>query len=288
MQVVDSPFVSVVIPLYNKEQAIKSTLESLLGSTFQDFEIVVVDDGSTDRSVEIAQTVKDPRIRIISQANGGPSAARNTGVRESRGEWIFFFDADDLLYADGLETLVAGTGDPDVTVVNARIDIIDENGQLINRHNRRRNGKIPPEQNFRQFFFMRVFPGADTTLIRRDFMLQHPYREDLRRYEDAELNIRLCESAVFYAIGKSVAACRQEFSAASKVRPERFDVDFVKCLPFSSGCFWKNSYLGMILRSAEGSYVTRKKELRTRYKGFTHYKFLSYLLWKIGRLIYRE
>ncbi len=94
---------SVVIPLYNKEKQIKQTLESVLNQTFGDFEIVIVNDGSKDGSVQVVQSINDPRIRLINQENGGVSAARNRGIKESNNEWIAFLDADDLWEENKLE-----------------------------------------------------------------------------------------------------------------------------------------------------------------------------------------
>lgn len=96
---------SVVIPLYNKEKSIASTLQSVLNQTFTDFEIVLVNDGSTDNSLEIAKKVIDPRIRIIDKPNGGVSSARNRGIEEARYAWICFLDADDLWEKIHLETV---------------------------------------------------------------------------------------------------------------------------------------------------------------------------------------
>lgn len=75
---------SVVIPLYNKQDCIRNTVQSVLNQTFPDFEINIVDDGSTDRSLEIARQFDDPRIRVFSKPNGGVSSARNYGIRQSR------------------------------------------------------------------------------------------------------------------------------------------------------------------------------------------------------------
>lgn len=97
---------SVVIPLYNKELSIANTIQSVLDQTFQDFEIVVVNDGSTDRSAEIVEQINDPRIRLIHQKNQGVSAARNTGIREAKHEWIAFLDGDDLWEKEHLEEVV--------------------------------------------------------------------------------------------------------------------------------------------------------------------------------------
>ena len=95
--------ISVVIPLYNKEKQIRATLESVLSQAFQDFEIVIVNDGSTDRSVEEAAAVCDKRIRVVHQKNAGVSAARNRGIEEARGEFIAFLDADDRWKSEYLQ-----------------------------------------------------------------------------------------------------------------------------------------------------------------------------------------
>ena len=87
--------ISVVIPLYNKEKQIKRTLQSVLTQTFQDFEIVIVNDGSTDNSTIEVEKIKDSRIRLIHQENAGVSAARNKGIEEAKYELIALLDADD-------------------------------------------------------------------------------------------------------------------------------------------------------------------------------------------------
>lgn len=89
------PFFSVVIPLYNKERHIIKAIKSVLGQSYSDFELLVVDDGSSDGSLAKAQSVTDPRIRVIHQENRGESGARNRGISESRGQYIAFLDADD-------------------------------------------------------------------------------------------------------------------------------------------------------------------------------------------------
>ena len=95
--------ISVVIPLYNKEASIAQSLKSVLSQEYDDFEVVIVDDGSTDGSVDVVEAINDPHIRLVKQENGGPSKARNTGVKNAKGEWIYFIDADDELLPGALE-----------------------------------------------------------------------------------------------------------------------------------------------------------------------------------------
>jgi glycosyltransferase involved in cell wall biosynthesis len=87
--------VAVIITLYNKSQYIRRALDSVVAQTFDDFEVIVVDDGSTDDGPEVVQSCADPRVRLIRQENAGPGAARNRGVKESTAPWVAFLDADD-------------------------------------------------------------------------------------------------------------------------------------------------------------------------------------------------
>ena len=96
--------VSIVIPLYNKSASVSSTIRSIQGQTYSDFEIIVVDDGSTDGSFQIVKemTLTEPRLRVIRQANGGVCSARNTGIKAARSNYIALLDADDIWDRDYL------------------------------------------------------------------------------------------------------------------------------------------------------------------------------------------
>ncbi|WP_368570870.1 glycosyltransferase family 2 protein [Acinetobacter haemolyticus] len=97
---------SVVIPLYNKELSIQNTILSVLNQSYQNFEIVVINDGSTDSSVDAVKSINDERVRLIHQENQGVSAARNRGIKEASYEWIAFLDGDDLWECNHLEEIV--------------------------------------------------------------------------------------------------------------------------------------------------------------------------------------
>jgi len=102
----DKPTVSVVMPLYNKASELKRAINSVLSQTFQNFELVVVNDGSTDRGPDIVRSIEDSRIRIFDQKNAGASAARNRGIGEAHSELIAFLDADDEWKPNFLKTIL--------------------------------------------------------------------------------------------------------------------------------------------------------------------------------------
>ena len=99
--------ISIIIPLYNKADSIAKALDSIFAQTYQDLEVVVVDDGSTDDGAVIVEQCTDPRIRLIRQANAGVSAARNRGIEKAKGEYVAFLDADDEWMPQFLEEIVA-------------------------------------------------------------------------------------------------------------------------------------------------------------------------------------
>ena len=102
-----TPAISVVVPLYNKAGHVRRAIESVLAQSWQDFEIVVVDDGSIDGGAAVVRGIDDPRIRLFDQRNAGVSVARNRGVGEARAELIAFLDADDAYRPEFLANIVA-------------------------------------------------------------------------------------------------------------------------------------------------------------------------------------
>lgn len=125
-----APLVSVIIPYFNQARFLRSTIESVLQQTYRHFELVVVDDGSTDKPSEV--TASYPGIKLIRQSNQGVSAARNTGFRESAGEFVVFLDADDLLLPEALRIGVdAFRAHPEAAFVYGYGRFIDASGNPL-------------------------------------------------------------------------------------------------------------------------------------------------------------
>ena len=124
------PTISVIIPAYNSAKTILSTIDSVRRQTFTDFELIVINDGSSDRTLELLAKIDDPRLRVLSFANGGLPVARNRGIANSQGEFITFIDADDLWTEDKLELqLAALSQNPGAGVVYSWTTVMDEAGK---------------------------------------------------------------------------------------------------------------------------------------------------------------
>lgn len=130
-----TPALSVIIPVYNTNQYLSRCMESILGQSYQDFELLLIDDGSTDGCSEIcdAYAERDSRIRVIHKENGGVSSARNVGIQVATGEWVLFVDSDDLLPSCALEVLLSQvSGDVDMVYGAIRkFDEKDDNVETI-------------------------------------------------------------------------------------------------------------------------------------------------------------
>lgn len=121
----ESPLISVIVPVYKVEQYLARCLESICGQTYRNLEIICVDDGSPDKSIDILNEFasRDLRIRILRQENQGVSAARNMGIQEARGEWITFVDSDDWIEAEAYASCVPHlSNEVDVVIFGVKVD----------------------------------------------------------------------------------------------------------------------------------------------------------------------
>lgn len=197
-----NPKVSVVIPTYNRAHLLPKAIQSVLNQTYQDLEIVLVDDGSTDNTEEVIKDFKDERIRYIRHnQNKGASAARNTGIRESRGKYIAFQDSDDEWFLDKLKQQIEAFADtsPEVGIVYSgfyRIEA-DKKIYLPNDHLPQKEGNIHNE------LLEGNFVGTPTVLVKKEcFENKKYFDENLPALEDWELWIELSKYYHFKYINK--------------------------------------------------------------------------------------
>jgi glycosyltransferase involved in cell wall biosynthesis len=221
--VVLSMLLSIIVPLFNKADSIKSTIESVLTQDFQDYEIIVVDDGSTDNSIEVVRSINSERIAVYKKENGGPSSARNFGVKKAQGEWLLFLDADDRLTHGALQLVNAFVNKKkrvDVFTFNLYLEYEGEITLFVPSH---ANGRV--RHPFMSLYLEKIFPRTGNMVCKREVFLEEPYDESLHRYEDAENNFRLMERYRFYASDKPLMVYNQNTLAASHGR-ENKEEDF--------------------------------------------------------------
>lgn len=119
--------VSVVIPVFNSEKFLRKSIDSVLNQTYKNIEIIAVNDGSTDNSLQILNEFSD-KIKIMSQSNQGLASVLNTGIKKIQGKWFKWFSPDDILYHDAIETLIKKANElPENTIIYSNWELIDEN-----------------------------------------------------------------------------------------------------------------------------------------------------------------
>jgi glycosyltransferase involved in cell wall biosynthesis len=183
-----TPLFSVVIPVYNRADVVGDAIRSVLAQSCQDFEIVVVDDGSHDNPRPVVETFSDPRIRFHAQVNGGGGSARNAGIDLARGKFVAFLDSDDVYLPTHLETmrkLLDGTTN---TVGYARMIVDRGNGNTFLKPPR---AIMPGEHMATYLLCERGFVPTITVVVEAAAAKRVRYSENLRAAEDTDFAIRL-------------------------------------------------------------------------------------------------
>ena len=183
-----APFFSVVVPVYNRAQVLARTLRSILAQSEQDFEIIVVDDGSTDDPQRVMNAIADPRIRLVRRENGGGGAARNTGIDLARGRFIAPLDSDDEFLPHHLETMRGLLQDTTDTVGYGRV-LVDRGGSRIFVKPPRAIG--PGEHMATYLMCDRGFVPTITVVVPTELAKHVRYHENLRCSEDSDFALRL-------------------------------------------------------------------------------------------------
>lgn len=203
------PIVSTIIPAFDAEKYIKETIDSALNQTYKDFEIIVVDDGSTDDTRNMLKQYRD-KTRYIHQENGGPSKARNTGIKAANGKYIAFLDADDLWPKNKLELQVDFMeSHPDVDMVFADMMTFNEDGIILKSYLKNIKRKnfynilLKEQHEFKDPFWMLLkanFIPTGTVMVKRDILEKYniKFDEKINTVEDLDYWMRIC---IFSKIG---------------------------------------------------------------------------------------
>lgn len=195
-----NPLVSVVIPAYNRLQTLPATLASVWAQAYAPLEVIVVDDGSTDGTQAYLAGQADPRLRVITQANGGPALARNAGIVAAQGDYVRFLDSDDILHPTAIARAVAcfQAGAPTLGVVHTRLRFIADDGTPLPTP-----APFHPVQGDVFCYLLRHIESSvafPTCTVRRSALLHvGMFRPDptFRNAEDVELLLRLAHEYTF-------------------------------------------------------------------------------------------
>lgn len=207
------PTISVVIPAYNVERTILETVDSVLQQTFSDFELIVIDDGSKDRTVELLQSIKDERLKVFSYENGGLPVARNRGISRSTGEFITFVDADDLWTPDKLELQLAALQQhPEAGVAYSWTSCIDDQGELLFQYAPSfYEGNVYAQLLIGDF----IYSGSNTMIRRQAIESVEGFDPALKSCEDWDCWLRLAAHWPFVVVPKHQILYRRSSGAMS-------------------------------------------------------------------------
>lgn len=186
-----SPLVSVIIPAFNAAETLRESAFSALSGTYQEIELIIVDDGSTDATAEVAQEIAaaDDRVKLLRRENGGVSAAFNTGLADGGGEYVARLDADDLWHPEKLERQIrAARKRPDIAFLYTDVRYIDGQGRVI----RDVAPQDFPERSLCRSIYESIVGGNSSCLMRRDAIIEAGgYDETLASWEDLLLQLQI-------------------------------------------------------------------------------------------------
>ena len=189
---IDTDLVSVIIPTYNRANLIKRSVESVLNQTYKNLELIIVDDGSTDNTKEVINSIKDERIVYIYQQNQKVCAARNTGVAISKGKYISFQDSDDICHPNKIEKLLQKLKENNADFTFGKMFLI---GNLIKR--------VTPK-NFKEGFLgekdLPLGVNSGTLFGKREVFINNKFDVTLPSLEDFEVAIRIKKSYSIYCV----------------------------------------------------------------------------------------
>lgn len=182
--------ISIIIPVYNSEKYIAETIKSVLKQSYRNYEVIIIDDGSTDNSARIINGFRN-NCKIITKSNKGRSTARNDGLAVASGEYVLFLDSDDLLEEDALENLYAPLSKGKFPLIYGKYSFINQNSVKVNDkiHHSFKEGKIEDCKSL----FSKNFIATPAAMFNRSFLISNKlfFDQDLSQYEDWDLCLRI-------------------------------------------------------------------------------------------------
>ncbi len=213
------PLVSIIVPAYNAEKTILETVQSVLQQTLIDFELIVINDGSTDGTLEVLSAVEDSRLTIFSYENGGLATARNRGIERSSGEFITFIDADDLWTPEKVESQVAALQQSIVNESEKKVGVayswtraMDAAGELFYEGNADTHSGDVYAQLLRCNF---ISSGSNVMLTRAAIASSGVFDSSLRYCEDWDYYLRLARAWSFVVVPQYQVLYRQTVGSLS-------------------------------------------------------------------------
>lgn len=278
--------ISVIIPLYNKEKAIRNTVESVLKQTFEDFELIIVDDGGTDNSAAITKEIaaNDNRIHYYYKQNGGVSSARNEGLTKAKGEWVVFLDADDEMLPNNLEYLYNLILEYKVHIASA--NVIVQNDKAKHKLNLKLKESPIIYRNFIKAILKRqaIF-STGAVIFNRKILGSNPYNEKLCRYEDAEFELKFFNKYPIVMSPEPVLIHHEEFAELSHLRNGDAEKDFIFNMDFKSGTLWQRIQMGRFLCEGCHTYANGKKRMKKLYGFYYYWQYIYLIMRKIYSII---
>ncbi len=180
------PLVSIIVPIYNCEKYIEKNLLSLIQQTYQEIEIILVNDGSTDGSEKKCKeySKKDKRIRYYYQKNSGVSSARNYGIKRSKGEYIVFVDADDSLKPDFVEVMIKKITSKDYDMVGCKMVRVNEKGETLYQFDSYEPKEYSSKSAMQSFFLNKLPIGVWAKIFKKEFIKDIQFDCHLSNNED--------------------------------------------------------------------------------------------------------
>jgi len=202
-----APKISVIIPTYNRDRFIKEAIDSVLIQDFQDYEIIVIDDGSTDNTKEIVKSLKNKKIRYFFQKNQGRSKARNRAIKLARGQYLAFLDSDDVFLPGKLTKQVKCLDEhPKIGMVYASALTMDENGRKLRKKYRATSSGLIYKEVAFTIPLLIILP---TVMVRKGIIdRMGGFDERMHSFEDVDLWRRLSKKFPVMAISKPLCTVR--------------------------------------------------------------------------------